>query len=118
MNAPFKPQEEEFFPIRDTDEWDAFWKENGAHLDMEEYVAFQLACNCGLLIGGGAAPLVRVGFVDPDYDGLCEIEACADQRIDNDMLLAAKLTKITNLVREIMRTRTRSTFNPKYPRRR
>jgi hypothetical protein len=55
---------EEFLPLADTDAFDAFWETNGEYLDMDRETAFALACNCNLIIGGGAAPLVRVGFVD------------------------------------------------------
>ncbi len=58
---------ETFVPIADTDEWAAFWADNAAALietvgDHDR--CFALACNCSLLVGGGAAPLFRVGFVD------------------------------------------------------
>jgi hypothetical protein len=55
---------EAFFPLHDTDDFATFWEANGESLIMDQTAAFQLACNCELLIGGGAAPLIRVGFVD------------------------------------------------------
>lgn len=55
---------EEFIALADTDDFDAFWEANKDALEMDRETAFQLACNCELTIGGGAAPLFRVGFVD------------------------------------------------------
>lgn len=55
---------EEFIAIADMDEWEAFWEANIDAMDMDRDTAFNLACNCCLVIGGGAAPLFRVGFVD------------------------------------------------------
>lgn len=62
---------EEFFGLADMDEWEAFWKANTTDgADDSELVALgghdaclALARNCELVIGGGAAPRVRVGFV-------------------------------------------------------
>lgn len=60
-------QTEQFIPIADTDEWEAFWADNDEYL-IEEFgdkaTCFALACNQSLMVGGGAAPLFRVGFVD------------------------------------------------------
>lgn len=58
---------EEFVPIADMDAWADFWAENGWALEDEigdEDKCMALAMNCCLLVGGGAAPLFRVGFVD------------------------------------------------------
>lgn len=54
----------EFVPLADIDEWEAWWAANGEYLDVDKRTAFNLACNCSLLVGGGAAPLFRIGFVD------------------------------------------------------
>lgn len=59
-NAP----EETFLSLADVDAFDSFWRENGEFLDMDRQTAFDLACNCNLIVGGGAAPLFRVGFID------------------------------------------------------
>ena len=56
--------EAEFFPLNDMDAWEDFWSCNGEALDMDKQTAFALACNQSLLVGGGAAPLICVGFVD------------------------------------------------------
>ena len=57
---------ETFVPIANIDEWHDWWAENCEALDPDllEERAFRLACNQSLMIGGGAAPLFRVGFVD------------------------------------------------------
>jgi hypothetical protein len=58
---------ETFHPLFDTDDWQDFWEVNGEALEDEigdEQVCFALACNCNLMVGGGAAELIRVGFVD------------------------------------------------------
>lgn len=52
-----------FLPIADMDEWREFWDANGEAIGDED-IALRLAMNCALLVGGGAAPLFRVGFVD------------------------------------------------------
>lgn len=54
----------EFVPIADMDEWSAWWGTNGEYLDMDAETALALAMNCELTVGGGAAPLFRIGFVD------------------------------------------------------
>lgn len=61
---------ETFIPLHDTDEWDAFFAANRDDLleIADEDTLISLACNCSLLVGGGAAPLFRVGFVDDDYE--------------------------------------------------
>lgn len=56
--------EETFHSLADMDAWADFWANNRDALDMDEQTAFALACNQSLLVGGGAAPLIRVGFVD------------------------------------------------------
>lgn len=53
----------EFFPIADMAEWDAFWSANAEAIDTDEGQALTLACRGELMVGGGAAPLFRVGFV-------------------------------------------------------
>lgn len=55
-----------FKPIADMAAWEAFKAENSDALNAiaDEATVFQMACNCELLIGGGASPLFRVGFVD------------------------------------------------------
>ncbi len=60
-------QIEEFVSIADMDEWSDFWAANHELLESDvgkESLCMELAMNCGLLIGGGAATLFRVGFVD------------------------------------------------------
>jgi hypothetical protein len=59
--------DEIFFPIADEDQWKAFWAVNSDALADEigdEGLCHALACNCELIIGGGAAQTFRVGFVD------------------------------------------------------
>ena len=58
--------EETFIEIADMDAWDAFLDANRDALSeiADDETLFQLACNCSLVIGGGAAPLFRVGFMD------------------------------------------------------
>jgi hypothetical protein len=57
---------EQFIPLNDTEDFDAFWRDNEDALSEigSKDVCFALACNCELLIGGGSAPLFRIGFVD------------------------------------------------------
>lgn len=58
-------QAEEFIKIGCTDDWENFWAENGEALADEvgdEATCFALALDRELMIGGGAAPLFRVGF--------------------------------------------------------
>ena len=57
-------QTEQFIDIADMNEWFAFWAANHDAIDVPEDQAYALACNQCLMIGGGAAPLFRVGFVD------------------------------------------------------
>ena len=57
-------QEPEFLALPDMDAWEDFWSNNADAIDMDRATAFALACNQSLLVGGGAAPLFRVGFVD------------------------------------------------------
>lgn len=56
--------DENFIALATTEDFDAFWDENGDYLDMDRQTAFGLSCNCNLIVGGGAAPMFRVGFVD------------------------------------------------------
>lgn len=58
--------DETFIAIADMDEWEQFWADNAEELEAiaDKATCEALACNCSLLIGGGAAPLYRVGFVD------------------------------------------------------
>ena len=55
---------ETFIAIHDTDEWHDFWRDNHHATDLDEAQAYALACNQSLLMGGGAAPDFRIGFVD------------------------------------------------------
>ena len=57
----------EFIPLMDMRDWNSFWLENEADLlDAvgDEETCRRLAMNCALMVGGGAGPLFRVGFVD------------------------------------------------------
>ena len=54
----------EFFPLSDTDAFNAFWEANSESIPFTREDAFALACNQCLIVGGGAAPLFCVGFVD------------------------------------------------------
>lgn len=58
--------DEIFVPIHNIDEWHDWWSDNCESFDpdLTEEHAFRLACNQSLIVGGGAAPLFRVGFVD------------------------------------------------------
>ena len=56
--------DETFIPIANLDEWSTWLDANRDALDVSETDAFLLACNQCLMVGGGAAPLFRVGFVD------------------------------------------------------
>ena len=58
--------DETFIGLHDTDEFESFYAANQDELAElgDKSICFALACNCELLIGGGAAPFVRVGFVD------------------------------------------------------
>ena len=56
--------DEQFIPLADTYDFEVFWADNRDALSINKETAFQLACNCELMVGGGAAPLFRVGFVD------------------------------------------------------
>lgn len=59
-------QDETFIPIHDMDEWQAFYSDNREALEsVADYdTSLALARNQSLLIGGGASPLFRIGFVD------------------------------------------------------
>lgn len=61
-----QPQDETFIALPDTDAFEAFYEANRDALDeiADRQTVFALACNCELMIGGGAAPLFRVGFSD------------------------------------------------------
>jgi hypothetical protein len=49
----------------DMDDWADFWAANEDELaSLGERACRELAMNCSLFVGGGAGPLVRVGFVD------------------------------------------------------
>lgn len=56
----------EFFPLADLDAWESFYAANADALaDIgDKATCYALACNCSLIVGGGAAPLFRVGFLD------------------------------------------------------
>lgn len=64
---PEDEQAETFIGIADMAIWDAFWAENGEAIREDEGlthdVCLKLARNCSLMLGGGAAPLFRVGFL-------------------------------------------------------
>jgi hypothetical protein len=56
---------ETYIELADDAEWAEWWAANKEAMDgenMPEEIAYNLACNCSLLIGGGAAPMFRVGF--------------------------------------------------------
>lgn len=58
---------EEFIALATTEDFDAWWRDNGEAVDIDRATALELAMNCNLVFGGGAAPRIRVGFVDlPD----------------------------------------------------
>lgn len=67
-NAFYVNGEETFVPLADVDAWESWWRDNGegvgAMHGLDKATAYKLACNCELVIGGGAAPLYRIGFVD------------------------------------------------------
>jgi len=58
---------DDFIPLFDMGDWAEFWTANAEAL-VEVYetedAALRAACCGGLVIGGGAAPLFRVAFVD------------------------------------------------------
>lgn len=58
--------EGEFFPIADMAAWANFCAANADALEEigSPEACFAMAKDCSLLVGGGAAPLFRVGFVD------------------------------------------------------
>lgn len=61
-----------YIDLHDEDEWEAFASANREAL-LEVYATLQdahaAACQGGIVLGGGAAPLVEVHFVDtPDID--------------------------------------------------
>lgn len=69
-DGPAIPQPE-FIPIADMDAWREFWRLNttdgadGSELEAIGHdKCLTLAMNCNLVIGGGAAPAFRIGFVD------------------------------------------------------
>jgi len=56
---------EEFIQIADMTAWNAFWRDNAECLAEDygdEAICLELARRGKLLVGGGAAPLFRVGF--------------------------------------------------------
>lgn len=55
-----------FLPIADMDAWESFWRENRDALQEigDKDSCLTLAKRNSLLIGGGASPLFRVGFID------------------------------------------------------
>jgi hypothetical protein len=57
---------EEFIAIADMEQWEAFVAFNREALLVIAPLGtcLRLAMNCELILGGGAAPLIRVGFVD------------------------------------------------------
>lgn len=57
---------ETFIAIADMDQWADFVDANREALaDIgTEAMCLALAMNCELILGGGAAPLFRIGFVD------------------------------------------------------
>jgi len=57
-------RDENFIALPDMDAFEAFWEANAEALDMDRATALALAMNCNLVIGGGAAPLFRIGFID------------------------------------------------------
>jgi regulator of RNase E activity RraB len=62
----------ELIHLADMDAWDAFWAANAECLEDEvgdEVVCFELACDGLLVVGGGAAPLFRIGFA-----GGCDVQ--------------------------------------------
>lgn len=54
----------------------------------------------------------------PVLRALYELEACAAQRIDNDVTALSRLTKIAGMAREILHALTGSADNPLHPERR
>ena len=59
-------ESETFIAVHNVDEYEALYDANQDAFDaVGDYDrCFALACNCELRIGGGAAPLFRIGFVD------------------------------------------------------
>lgn len=57
---------ETFVPLDDLDAWESFYSANADALAeiADKATCLALAMNCELLVGGGASPLFRVGFVD------------------------------------------------------
>ena len=55
-----------FIALTDVGAFEVFWRDNEESLReiADKDVCFALACNCELIIGGGAAPLFRIGFID------------------------------------------------------
>ncbi len=57
--------DEEFIPISDMASWEEFLAANDDLTNIaDRETLLRLALNCELVIGGGAAPIFRVGFVD------------------------------------------------------
>lgn len=66
-NGFYLDSAETFVPLADMDAWADWWAANGEAMRDEvgdEATCLALAMNCELRIGGGAAPLFRIGFVD------------------------------------------------------
>lgn len=59
-------QNETFIELADMAAWEDFWSNNKDDLleIADKQTCFDLVCNCSLIVGGGASPLFRVGFVD------------------------------------------------------
>ena len=58
---------EEFIALADFDDFNAFWAANEEAMiedGIDREHALALTMNCNLVFGGGAAPRIRVGFVD------------------------------------------------------
>ena len=72
-----------FFPIHSETEWDRFVADNeDALLDMYPSIAHahMVACQGGIRMGGGAAPVVDVRFVD-DQDGEADPVYCGEEGV-------------------------------------
>jgi len=75
-------EDEEFIALADMDAWEEFWDNNGEFLDIDRQTAFDMACNCSLVVGGGAAPLFRVGFVDREETDIDRLIADGERGVD------------------------------------
>lgn len=54
----------EFVPLASMADWVDWWSVNGEYMAADEPTCLAAALNCALVIGGGAAPLFRIGFVE------------------------------------------------------